>query len=82
MRARQPNPDLFIRGKGVHRNRQFQTARQEPKQIPDKQFFDGGRPFIEDWYAWREFCREPEGRPVDEDDVPVPIPIPTIERDI
>jgi hypothetical protein len=41
-----------------------------------KQFFDGGRPYIPDWAAWRAFCREPESRPTDENGMPVPMPIP------
>lgn len=41
-----------------------------------KQFFDGGRPFIEDWAGYQKFCREPESRPRDANGNPVPIPIP------
>lgn len=39
-------------------------------------FFDGGRPYIADWYAWRNYCRILERRPLDDHGSPCPIPVP------
>jgi len=40
------------------------------------EWMDGGRPHIEDWYAWLEYGRDLDRRPLDKNGTPCPIPVP------